>query len=321
MRMQIGLLVGLMSASSLAMPENLLQDAFHAEILWSFEAQSEAGSFIGKNGVPIAYRKFEVQDEKGALVILPGRGEPMHKYAELIFDLKDLGYSMYIMSHRGQGESGRIDDMNMQYVESYTHYTDDLKTFMELHVSAKPRVVLLGHSMGAAIGTLYALKHPNAFAGMILSSPMFGVKTPDNKEFTIFAANTKVNGGYGKKLAGEDNLQVTSSMARQEITNRVLNEHSSIESSKISWAWAKASFDVIKEIRHADLSSLPFVLMLQAGNDLHVPAYGQNKVCNRMKACEKVSFPASFHEILMESDPIRNNALEKIRGLLSGAAQ
>ena len=51
--------------------------------------------------------------------------------------------------------------------------------------------------------------------------------------------------------------------------------------------------------------------MLQAGQDTFVRSRRQNKVC-KLKNCRKVRFEDAKHEILMESDEIRNDALKEI---------
>jgi lysophospholipase len=308
----------LVAASSLAMEESTLQSNYRTEVLPYFENSFE-GSFFGKDGVGILYRLFEVDNEKGALVILPGRGEPIHKYAELVYDLRDLGYSVYLMSHRGQGESGHVDRCSIQYVESYDDYVADLEEFLTLvNRKSHSNLFLLGHSMGAAIGTLYSLKHPGAFKGLMLSAPMFDMNTsPYPKGVAKALAKTMVFTGFGKSKGASDDKQVTSSNDRQAITNEVLGKYSSIESQKISFGWAKASFDAIKTLKHADMSSLPQVLMLQAGKDLHVPSEGQNKICKGMPSCYTVRFPESYHEILMETDSIRDSALISIKKFLT----
>src|SRR4051794_26119051 len=93
--------------SALAISESHYFEKYQNRVLPYFD-EGVQGSFTGQDQVEIAYRAFEVEDEKAALVILPGRGEPIQKYAELIYDLRNLDFSIYIMEHRGQGESGQV---------------------------------------------------------------------------------------------------------------------------------------------------------------------------------------------------------------------
>jgi hypothetical protein len=46
--------------------------------------------------------------ERGALVLVGGRTVYAEKNAELLFDLKDAGFFLYIYDHRSQGLSGRL---------------------------------------------------------------------------------------------------------------------------------------------------------------------------------------------------------------------
>ena len=58
------------------------------------------------------------------------------------------------------------------------------------------------------------------------------------------------------------------------------------------------------------------VLLLQAGQDDIVKPGGQDSACRRMPRCRMRSFPDSRHEILMERDSIRDEALAMILGAL-----
>ena len=49
------------------------------------------------------------------LVISPGQGEPALKYAELVYDLKDTGYDIFVIDHRGQGASDRHGTLSRSF--------------------------------------------------------------------------------------------------------------------------------------------------------------------------------------------------------------
>ena len=87
--------------------------------------------------VDIYYRKFEIKppaEEVGAIVISNGRTESMAGYPELIWDLHQQGYSVYILDHRGQGFSTRLlPDPQKSYVEKFEDYVDDLRHCRALH--------------------------------------------------------------------------------------------------------------------------------------------------------------------------------------------
>ena len=109
-------------------------------------------------------------EASASVVISSGRIESLVKYKELVYELYQNGYSVFIHDHRGQGMSGRLA-LNLQigYVSDFDDYLQDLNIFVEQVV--KPNSVaqlkLLCHSMGSAIGALYCLAHPEDFEQVV----------------------------------------------------------------------------------------------------------------------------------------------------------
>ncbi len=81
------------------------------------------------------------------LVIIPGRGETAHKYAELLYSLSKLKLNVYILFVRGQGESQRLlRDRQRCHLENFDVLRDDLQHMLhDLNIS---QYMLLGFSLG-----------------------------------------------------------------------------------------------------------------------------------------------------------------------------
>jgi lysophospholipase len=301
-----------------AVPESDVLAKYQTQVAPYFES-GIPGTLPGKGQVDLAYRVFEVENEKGVIVLLPGRGEPNHKYAEFIYDLRTLGFSIYILDHRGQGESGFVQGVKIHYVQKFSDYVEDLDTFIRAVVKVKPhpKLFLIGHSMGGAIGTLYAAEYPGIFDGLILSAPMFDMNTkPYSKTIARYLGQFMCAVGFGKWSAARDMNQVTSSEARNEMSVQIADKYSKAEWRKISYRWILASLDALEAIQEkCQKLTLP-TLLLQAEKDIHIPAEGQNRFSSKVSHCKKVVMRNSFHEILMETDSIRNLALDKIREFL-----
>jgi len=159
---------------------------YQGEVL-PYYRTGQFGSFQGEEGVAIHYGKFPaaVNNTRGAIVMLHGAGESAIKYAELIYDLRDTGFGIYIMDHRGFGNSTRIlndseQDRRKMYVRDFQHYVADVKTFYDDVVSSDAeheKLFVWAHSLGGNIATQYIEQYPDDFDGAILSSPLMETTT------------------------------------------------------------------------------------------------------------------------------------------------
>lgn len=83
-----------------------------------------------------------------------------------IGQLARLGHDVYVYDQVGAGFSSRLDNP-----EGYT-VARDVQDLAEIRgVIGAPRVVLIGHSYGAAVATYYAARYPDHVSKLILSSP------------------------------------------------------------------------------------------------------------------------------------------------------
>jgi alpha-beta hydrolase superfamily lysophospholipase len=100
------------------------------------------------------------------------------KYKEVIYDLYLQGYSVFIADHRGQGLSDRVlaDEAKRQigYVRDFQDYVSDLRQLYTdiVRPTGHKSHVLLGHSMGGCIASLYLETFSQDFDLAVLCSPM-----------------------------------------------------------------------------------------------------------------------------------------------------
>ncbi len=323
------LFLGLIGWNSLARAISEVDYPVHwKQEVMPYYSSGISGQFIGKAGVNIAYRKFLVPSERGRLVISPGSSEPIRKYAEVIYDLKDLGFSVFILEHRGQGESGRmLADSEIHFVESFDDYVEDFSTFIDTIVRSESnsKLFLLAHSMGAAIASLYSIQNPTTFEATVLSSPMFEVNTspyPEGVAYLLVSLGCKL--GYGQSYAPGSGPyvlgnamplgSVTMSVVRHQMTENIFINHPETRLGGVSYQWVLASFGALATIAKSSSFFVNPVLLLQAGDDTLVRSGAQDQFCKNVKRCEKIVFPQARHEILMERDFIRNAALGEIKG-------
>ena len=91
------------------------------------------GSFVNDDGANIRYGHIAPkEDPRGVMVLLPGFKEPIEKYFEVIRDMTERGYAVWIMDWRGQGGSDHYlqDDPQKAHSEGFDAQVRDLDKFM-----------------------------------------------------------------------------------------------------------------------------------------------------------------------------------------------
>ncbi len=315
----------LCSAPTFAITERGYEESYRTQVM-PFYQQGESLTFKGKDGVPIHAWKMIVPKERGAIVILPGQGEPLLKYAEVAYDLRTLGMSIYMIDHRGQGASGRMtQNPKVQYVENFADYADDLEIFVDQIVNQTPheKRFLLAHSMGGAIASLYFERHPHAFDAAVLSSPMELLNTNPYSEKAAIAITTgahlvgmgasySIGQGPFDPARPASESRMSPCEARHKMTADVFTNNPSQLIDGVSFLWVLRSLEGDIQIRAAADKVTTPILLFQAGADLIVEPDGQDEFCGRAKNCRIAYFPTAYHEILMERDPIRDRAIALI---------
>ena len=128
----------------------------------------QEGHFKGLKDFDIYYQGWLPEGEPQAvLLVAHGMGEHSGRYGNVVNHFVPQGYAVYAPDHRGHGKS----EGQRVYVERFTHFLDDLKTFFDMVRGWHPdlKIFLLGHSMGGAVSIAYALRHQDELEGLILS--------------------------------------------------------------------------------------------------------------------------------------------------------
>lgn len=286
--------------------------------------------FSSFNNLKIAYRIFEVKKAKANIVISSGRTEGMLKYQELIYDLNNNGYSVLILDHRGQGNSQRVHkDTQLGHVFKFGNYVKDLKFFVDKYLPQDKKRILMGHSMGGAIASLYAQTYPNDFDALVLSSPMHQPEIISPLITTtvcrFIESRTRDIDKYiiGEKPYDEqehifENNKLTHSKIRYEITKIAfdIEPEAKIGGPSIRWL-SEACRASAKSVDEAYKISIP-VLLLQAGEDIIVNKKPQNEFYENVgKLCKAYKINGAYHELFIESDHMRDETLTAILDFIS----
>ncbi|MEM6986723.1 MAG: alpha/beta fold hydrolase [Pseudomonadota bacterium] len=268
-----------------------------------------------------------------AILLLPGRTEPLVKYRDLAFELNRRGHALYLIDHRGQGQSGRLlADPERGHVVDFEHYVDDVERFLDARVLADEpdKLVLFGHSMGGCIAARLLQRRSDTFSAAVLFSPMLEIATGLVPGWVASAVTTALSkmpfglgdpeayvpGGHGFeptpfKLDGELN-PLTNSETRLE---RCMRDYVDIPETRLGSPtrhWFDQAMDACAAaIRDAAMITCP-TLLFSAGDDPIVEYGGQRALCAGSDAVEGPRVVAQArHELLMERDDIRATVLDE----------
>ena len=120
---------------------------------------------------------------KAVVLLAHGYAEHAGRYAHVAKRLTDAGYAVYAIDHWGHGRS----DGTPGFVPRFSAFADgmaELLTLVEVNHGATPRL-LLGHSMGGLIATLFLIGHQQAFVAAALSGPAIVPGAPPSR-FTVW---------------------------------------------------------------------------------------------------------------------------------------
>lgn len=301
-------------------------------VLPYFVANSEISSFTAKDGVTIKYAKLLKKNAVANIVISNGRTESYIKYAELVYDLKDLPVNLFLIDHRGQGFSSRlIDDPQKGYVKDFNDYVEDLNTLAKTELVLKSKTLknyLVAHSMGGGIGTRYLELYPEVFTKALFSAPMFDIQTSPYPRAVAYALVNLLNTvGKGKDYAPgkgpykpeNDTFEkntVTHSLLRFNWNKSLLSLYPEILLADPTNAWVqnalKASDTILVNAKKIQAQ----VTIMQATDETYVQNSAMERVCKIAPKCKIVKMEGGRHELFMEQDVLRNRAVQLIKDLL-----
>lgn len=283
--------------------------------------------------------EHEAEPNRGWVFIAPGRVESYLKYQEITLELVAAGYSVAMIDHRGQGHSDRLTGHHQQgHVGRFSDYARDFAGWVQL---LQPRIgdapaYILAHSMGGAITALYLQTYAgsdeypfNPFQKAAFSAPMCGIQTrpfpfwvakPLTKALAsinaIFAPRKQwyapSTGDYVTLPFAENEL--THSESRYEWFSQMYTDMPQIKVGGPTNQWVAEAIAAARQVvLHARRIKIP-VLVLQGSEDVIVAAEPQQQFTAALANSESklIQVAGARHEILMESDAIRERAMKQI---------
>jgi lysophospholipase len=284
------------------------------------------GVFKSSGGARLRYARWEPTrpPKRGTVCVFQGRGEFIEKYFEVVADLRRRGFAVATMDWRGQGGSSRaLFNPCKGYVRSFSEYDQDLAHFMKEIVlpDCQPPLFALAHSMGGHILLRNATLSGSWFSRMVLSAPMIAIaESRLGFPQAVSRVYAEVLGGLGlgsMYVRGGDDLPIelgpfednplTSDRERYLRNRMVIESAPPLGLGSPTIAWLRAALRSISRLTAPDYPlrvQVP-LLLFAAGMDTIVSTQAIEEFALRLKVGTHVLIPQARHEILQESDELR----------------
>jgi len=281
--------------------------------------------FKGTGDLSIRYGFWPCRSRSkaGTVLLLNGRREFMEKYDETIGDLKCRCYDVYSMDWRGQGGSERLlANPQKGYINNYQQYIDDLDVLIEKIIrpcNAGP-LIGLAHSMGGHILLRYLSTKPEAVERVIMTAPMFDIHI-DSLSAVLLRRLIRLamrlglahrytigSGDYAPDDRRFPGNRLTSDPERFLIERRAIGKNPDLALGGVTYGWLDAtlqSIDALMDPATVAGISTP-LLIISAADDKVVSNRAQQTLSGRIPGCELITLAGSRHEVLFETDPVRN---------------
>tara|TARA_R110002012_G_scaffold145697_3_gene304015 strand:- start:798 stop:1757 length:960 start_codon:yes stop_codon:yes gene_type:complete len=290
------------------------------------------------DGVRIRVARFPAPAGKaaGTILMLTGFTEFIEKGLESVAALRARGFGVVTFDWRGQGLSDRLLPYRRKgHIPDMQHFLNDLEEVLRMTRFAElpgPHVII-GHSMGGHLALRAAHDHPGLFERAILCAPMADILTGACRRMLAYGlAKTAVSIGLGESFipgAGPyvpgqmryENNPLTTDRARFNRIQEQIDVNPDVALGGPTFSWVYSAFRSIRLTKRSSYLSkirIP-VLILSAGLERIVSNAGQREVAEMLPDARMVTFADGAHELLLESDAVRQAVWAEIDGFLKTA--
>lgn len=271
-------------------------------------------------------------DSSNTLVIVPGRAETEHKYAELLYHLKDKGLRVLVCFVRGQGQSSMVlYGSNKCHVERFLHYRQDLENILN-YMDVGQNFKLMGFSLGGLISLEFCFNtsYPYKPQAVALVAPFLGINYPFPPKILYpalkilcnirsFATAFTPHGKEYTRIPFEENFH-SHSPIRYNIYHDYYATHPQLALAGPTYKFVKCCLQAQRRLKKIKCRFDFPCLMLGAGADLVVSTPATKEFCqlhqNDPLPPRYQHIPHAYHDILNEADNYRNPAMTQALNFL-----
>jgi alpha-beta hydrolase superfamily lysophospholipase len=254
--------------------------------------------FAGAGGQSVYYQYWTPETAPKALLLLVhGAGEHSDRYRSLARYFTHHGYAIAALDHPGHGKSeGRYG-----HVDRFEDFVATLDIFQRRVMADFPQLpqILLGHSMGGLISTLYLLRNQQAFVACVLSGP--AIKSdiePGYLQLLLIRCLSVVAPKTGVLQLDAAGVSRDPAVVADYLSDPLVNHN------KMSARMVAELFAGMQQAQaDAGQISLP-LLLLHGGEDAMASPEGSRFLYEHVSSADKTLeiFPGLFHEIFNEPE-------------------
>jgi alpha-beta hydrolase superfamily lysophospholipase len=246
----------------------------------------------------IYYQYREPEDApRGLLLVVHGAGEHCNRYERMAQHFTAHGYVLAALDHPGHGRS----EGTYGHIERFQDLVDTLGIFQQqvkTDFAGLPQI-LLGHSMGGLISTLFLLEHQHEFAACVLSGP--AIKTeiePPYLQLLIIRCLSAVAPRVGVLQLDASGVSRDPAVVADYVADPLVNHN------KMTARMVSELFTAMHLIQNeANKISLP-MLLLHGGKDVMAAPQGSRFLYENIGSQDKSLqiYPELYHEIFNEPE-------------------
>ncbi|HWU61234.1 MAG TPA: alpha/beta hydrolase [Ensifer sp.] len=291
------------------------------------------GTFRTHDGIDLRYAVFKgkTSPPKGTVVLLPGRSEPIEKYAETITDITNAGLWVATFDLRGQGGSPRLlKNKRLGHVRRFSDYQKDLDAFFEQIVlpDAKLPFFLVAHSTGGLIALASARRLANRVERIVVSAPFLGLaSTRPSPRMVRFVAGLMCLIGLGGRASRKDadyskfeGNAVTSDPVRFARNQAIFDAHPELTLGPPTWRWVHECLKAGRKVASPTyLQSITVPTLILGPTADRVASYPEIERMSRyFRAGKLIPINGSEHEVFQEAEKYRAQAMAALFAFIPG---
>ena len=264
---------------------------------------------------------------KALVILLPGLRRPIETLYEMMHSLLDQHYAVACIDWRGQGASPRYDRKNPE-IRGSQGFSQDAEDLRALIASLRQMAAFdslplfaVAHSMGANILCHTMAGQPDLFDKTVLCAPMMGITIPlFGQKLGLKIADMMIGCGLGQGyLPGHKAWSksyetllwslLSQDKQRRSVQLQWLEFLPQLRLGGVNWYWLRDALQACHAIRPEAIET-PSLVILAAKEHL-VRNHSARRCVQNMPNVTLIEFPDAMHEIMMETDNIRDSFLDE----------